>query len=78
MRGLHAQRPIFSTYQRALTGSNTLVQVLLESHKEWYRRQRCKDPFEGLLGLDGLRKGPTFEHPFRRRVAGAAACLHLQ
>ena len=51
------------------------MQVLLDSHKEWYRRQRCRDPFEGLLGLDGLRKGPNLEHPFRRRVAGAgAAC----
>ena len=47
------------------------MQVLLDSHKEWYRRQRCRDPFEGLLGLDGLRKGPNLEHPFRRRVAGA-------
>ncbi|CAK0774033.1 hypothetical protein CVIRNUC_004127 [Coccomyxa viridis] len=47
-----------------------VLRVLLDSHKEWYQRQRCRDPFEGLLGLDGLRKGPNPEHPFRRRVAG--------
>lgn len=49
-----------------LEASHCLLQVLLKSHKAWLRRQRCKDPFEGLLDLDVLRKAADVDPPFSR------------
>ena len=40
------------------------LQVLLDSHKAWYMRQRCDDPFDSLLGLDKLKAAPGLEPPF--------------
>ncbi|CAL5218768.1 g487 [Coccomyxa viridis] len=41
-----------------------LLRVLLDSHKAWYRRQRCDDPFDSLLGLDKLKAAPGLAPPF--------------
>ena len=51
----------------------SVVQVLLDSHAAWYRKQRCSDPFEAVLGLDTVKRAALL--PAMQWVTGETAAL---
>ena len=51
----------------------SVVQVLLDSHAAWYRKQRCSDPFEAVLGLNTVKRAALL--PAMQRVIGETAAL---
>ena len=48
-----------SVVGRRVNACTLCLQVLLVAHRGWFRKQRCQDVFQKLLGIDVLRQGDS-------------------